>query len=272
MPEILLLPEKTRTRLRSTQIITSLPQLISELLQNALDAGAKHVDISIDCDEWTCTVRDDGVGIPRDGLKLLAAGGEGGRYGTSKAYNERSLEDISTFGFRGEALASVADISCLEISSRTAGAKESWSVIVKGGKELYVGPAIRWRRESPGTTVCIRDAFYNLPIRRTSHTAPARTVELVKKEIEVYALMFPGVTFSVETANKSKETHGKNRILTILPTGSTLLTFKSIYGGALIEHVHEINAEDRGMVLKGFISLVGAPSKVRALPSFPCQH
>lgn len=84
MPEILLLPEKTRTRLRSTQIITSLPQLISELLQNALDAGAKHVDTSIDCEEWTCTVRDDGVGIPREGLKILSRGGEEGRYGQAQ--------------------------------------------------------------------------------------------------------------------------------------------------------------------------------------------
>lgn len=101
---------------------------------------------------------------------------------SSKAYTPASLDEVSTFGFRGEgqclpsgrqeptnslttrfiALASAADVSCLEISSRTARSRESWSIILKDGKRLYEGPSIRWRRESRGTVVSVRDAFYNV--------------------------------------------------------------------------------------------------------------
>jgi DNA mismatch repair protein MLH3 len=100
--------------------------------------------------------------------------------GTSKPYAPGALNSLSTFGFRGEgqssilglhqtvvlmsmtALASAAELGCLEISSRTAKSRETWSIIVKGGSCLYSGPAVRWRRESSGTVVCVRDAFYNV--------------------------------------------------------------------------------------------------------------
>lgn len=71
------LPPPVQARLRSTQILTSLPQIISELVQNALDASASAIDIGIDCAEWTIWVRDNGAGISKDGLESLA---EGGRY------------------------------------------------------------------------------------------------------------------------------------------------------------------------------------------------
>lgn len=71
------LPISTQSKLRSTQILTSLPQIISELIQNSLDAGARQVDIGVDCEEWECWVRDDGIGIKKDDLRRL---GKGGRY------------------------------------------------------------------------------------------------------------------------------------------------------------------------------------------------
>ena len=109
------LPSETRAQLRSTQIITSLPQLVSELVQNALDAGAGQVEVGVDCAGWACWVRDDGGGIGREGMGVLLGGGgggsagrgdkgerEGGRYATSKAYALESLDGLATFGFRGE--------------------------------------------------------------------------------------------------------------------------------------------------------------------------
>lgn len=73
------LDDPTRSRLRSTQIISSLPQIVSELVQNSLDAGASHIDIGLGCEEWTCWVRDDGVGISKEGLESFGED-EGGRY------------------------------------------------------------------------------------------------------------------------------------------------------------------------------------------------
>ncbi|KAI0774490.1 hypothetical protein C8Q74DRAFT_1317230 [Fomes fomentarius] len=258
------LPPSTKSKLRSTQILTSLPQLVTELVQNSLDASAHHIDVSIDPEEWECWVRDDGVGISRESLGLLAGGSESGRYGTSKAYTPASLSEVNTFGFRGEALASVADLCCLEISSRAKQSTESWSVILKGGKTLYAGPSIRWRRESAGTVVSVRDAFYNLPIRRRSHPNPLRTIELVKKEIEALALVFPSVAFSLESIRKGKEncqTRSKTRILTIPKASSSLATFRQLYGKALASHVEEFDRSEGDVRLDGFVSLEGAYSK-----------
>ncbi|KZT24590.1 hypothetical protein NEOLEDRAFT_1170128 [Neolentinus lepideus HHB14362 ss-1] len=256
------LPQTTRSKLRSTQILTSLPQIVSELVQNSLDASATQIDVGVNCDEWNCWVRDNGCGMSRDGMDILAEGSEMGRYGSSKAYTQASLNEVSTFGFRGEALASAADLSCLEISSRTSHSRETWQIILKDGKCLYNGQAVRWRRQTPGTVVCVRDVFYNLPVRRMSHPPSTRTLEIVRKDLEQVALMFPEVTFSLEDSKKA-ENDGwtKGRIMTIPKTGSTLATFKHIYGHALARHVEEINMASAGVKLQGFISLDGALTK-----------
>ncbi|KAI0727330.1 hypothetical protein C8Q72DRAFT_841248 [Fomitopsis betulina] len=256
------LPPSTQSKIRSTQILTSLPQIISELVQNALDAGASHIDVGVDCEDWACWVRDDGCGIARDDFDALASGGQAARYSTSKAYSPASLDEVSTFGFRGEALASAADVSCLEISSRTARSRESWSVILKEDKALYHGPSLRWRRESAGTVVSVRDAFYNLPIRRRSHPSTARTLELVRRDVEAFALMFPGATFSVENTQKAKSgAPGSNKVMVVPKTGSTVAAFRHIYGRALAEHVEEVHEQIGDMRLEGFLSLDGSPSK-----------
>ena len=74
------LPPSTQSKIRSTQILTSLPQIISELVQNSLDAGASHINVGIDCEDWACWVRDDGRGIARDDFDALAGGGQAARY------------------------------------------------------------------------------------------------------------------------------------------------------------------------------------------------
>ena len=80
-PSLQKLDACTRVKLRSTQILTSLPQLVSELVQNSLDAGASAIDVGIDCEEWICWVKDNGCGISKDGLSLLGECSEAGRYG-----------------------------------------------------------------------------------------------------------------------------------------------------------------------------------------------
>ncbi|KAJ7930132.1 hypothetical protein B0H13DRAFT_1963442 [Mycena leptocephala] len=236
------LPEVTRTKLRSTQILTSLSQIVSELLQNSLDAGAHQIDVGVDCEEWTCWVRDDGSGMSKDGMDILGKGLEAGRYGAL-------------------ALASCADICCLEISSRTARSRQSWSVIVKGSETLYDGPAVRWRRESPGTTVCIRDAFYNATSCPPSFTSnPSATLDAIRHEIEAFALVFPNVGFTLENTHSIKDE--KDMLLRIPKTTSMLAAFRHLYGRALAQHVEEIDVTSGELRLKGFISLDGAYSKV----------
>ncbi|KAI0028362.1 hypothetical protein K488DRAFT_21698, partial [Vararia minispora EC-137] len=195
-----LLSRSTQDKLRSAQILTSLPQVISELVQNALDAHATNVEVGVDCEQWECWVRDNGDGISREGLRALGSG----RYHTSKAYSPSSLDQISSFGFRGEAIASAAGVSIIEIASRTSRSRESYTVIVKDSKCLYDGPSTRWRRERPGTVVCLRDIFYNLPVRRRMHPSPSKTLDLIKREIETFALVFPTVSFSLQDIARVK--------------------------------------------------------------------
>lgn len=258
------LNSSTRAKLRSTQILTSLPQIVSELLQNSLDAGACQIDIGLDCEEWSCWVKDDGSGISKDGLNIIGGDGGEGRYGTSKECAPGFMNSLSTFGFRGEAIASAAELSCMEICSRTSKSKNTWSIIVKGGKTLYTGPAVRWRRETQGTVICIRDAFYNLPVRRLSHPSHIRTWELVRQEIETYAIVFPHVAFSLEDSRNARETDVntfRDRNFRIPKTPSILSAFRRIYGRALTEHVEEIDATRDSMKVVGFISLNGSLSK-----------
>ncbi|KAJ3975254.1 hypothetical protein EV361DRAFT_889995 [Lentinula raphanica] len=248
----------TQTKLRSTQILTSLPQIVSELFQNSLDAGAKHIEIGVNCAEWSCWVTDNGSGMSKDSLNLL---GTEARYQTSKAYNSDSLNYLSTFGFRGEALASAADICCLEIASRTSRSRETWSIILRDGKTLYTGSAVRWQRDTPGTTVCVRDAFYNLPVRRRSHPSPARTLDLIRTEIESWALMHPEVSFSFENSQAKLAGSSKSNILKIPKTSSCITVFRHLYGRALCHHIEEISAVSGELRLEGFISFEGALSK-----------
>lgn len=98
--EITPLPQRTRSILRSTVILTSLVQVVSELIQNSLDANARSIQVGIDCDDWSCWVQDDGTGFAIDSLELLANYCKAGsmRYSTSKVPDG----DHTSFGFRGE--------------------------------------------------------------------------------------------------------------------------------------------------------------------------
>uniref|UniRef100_A0A0W0GAP6 MutL C-terminal dimerisation domain-containing protein n=1 Tax=Moniliophthora roreri TaxID=221103 RepID=A0A0W0GAP6_MONRR len=248
---------RTRAKLRSTQILTSLPQIVSELLQNSLDAKARRIEIGVNCEEWTCWVTDDGQGMSRDDLTLL---GSSGRYeqtipGSSKAYTPDTLNMLSTFGFRGEG---DSGISCRLglLRDLLENLKISRDL---DGKMLYSGSAVRWKKTSHGTTVCVRDAFYNLPVRRLSHPAAPRTFELIRKETELYALVFPDVSFVLHSVSDSGSS--KESTFRIPRTASTLSTFSHIYGGALCQHVDEINTTLGDMSVEGFISLEGAFSK-----------
>lgn len=157
------LPNKTTSLLRSTLIIPSLPSILIELVQNSLDAKASNIIVSFELDNWTIKCEDDGYGLTN--LEMLKVGGE--RYLTSKLdiENNRGMEEVDTFGFRGEALASLADVAMLEILSKTrrvvAGSNESYSLLFRGGEKIYNGIAAV-KRNSIGTTVWIRDIFWKV--------------------------------------------------------------------------------------------------------------
>ncbi|KAI9447862.1 hypothetical protein H4582DRAFT_2093146 [Lactarius indigo] len=162
-----------------------------------------------------------------------------------------------------------ADVSCLEISSRTTLSQQTWSIITE---------AARWRMERPGTVVYLRDVFHNLPIRRNSHPRQSKTMELVCRDIETLALVFPRVSFTLSAIRRPSEVTLTDRVLNIPKTSSILSAFRHINGRSLADEVDEISMSSGAMKLEGFISLRGALTKahqyiyINRHPLFPSHH
>ncbi|GAB2282899.1 hypothetical protein Dimus_017434 [Dionaea muscipula] len=192
MESIKPLPDAVRSSLRSGFIICDLTRVVEELVYNSLDAGATRIAVSIGIGTGYVKVDDDGSGIGREGLVLL-----GERYATSKFHNMAGPADGNgSFGFLGETLCSISDISLLEILTKTQGRPNGYRKVMKGRKCLFLG--IDNDRQDVGTTVIVRDLFYNQPVRRRLMlSSPRKALHSVRKCVFRVALMRSNVSFKV---------------------------------------------------------------------------
>ena len=183
------LPESVASSIAAGEVIERPASVIKELIENALDAGARRIDLRIEgAGQDLLEVADDGIGIPSSELTLAVA-----RYATSKLETAEDLYALKSLGFRGEALASIGAVSRMDIVSRTPEVEGGARLLVEGGK---VGQATV--TSSPvGTRVRVRDLFFNLPARRKflkSETAERRRIhEIVGR----YAFGYPSVAFQL---------------------------------------------------------------------------
>ena len=140
------------------EVVERPASIVKELLENSLDAGASQISVQIDQGGIKrIRVTDNGSGIRKDDLSLAIS-----RHATSKIRHAEDLEGVATLGFRGEALASVASVSRLSITSRTTDADVGWCLESTGGRKMQCQPV----SHAPGTTVEVLDLFYNTPARR----------------------------------------------------------------------------------------------------------
>jgi len=152
------LPAQLVNQIAAGEVVERPASVIKELLENSLDAGAKRVEIEAEGGGLRlCRIRDDGCGIAPDEMELALA-----RHATSKIESLDDLEHVATLGFRGEALPSIASVSRLALTSRTAAFANGWRLQIEGGRASPGQPAAH----PPGTTVEVRDLFYNTPARR----------------------------------------------------------------------------------------------------------
>ncbi|TWI52390.1 DNA mismatch repair protein MutL [Pseudomonas duriflava] len=156
---IQLLSPRLANQIAAGEVVERPSSVAKELLENSLDAGARRIDIEVEQGGVKLLrIRDDGKGIPADDLPLALE-----RHATSKIYNLDELEHVESLGFRGEALASISSVSRLTLTSRHYEADHAWQVETEG-REMHsrVNPAAH----PPGTTVEVRDLFFNTPARR----------------------------------------------------------------------------------------------------------
>ncbi|EIW66724.1 hypothetical protein TREMEDRAFT_34488 [Tremella mesenterica DSM 1558] len=259
LPFISPLPRSTSTQIRSSLIIPTLPQILSELIQNSLDASAKSlvVRICLEDGDQSLRVEDDGCGIPLQQLTQV-----GRRFVTSKS---TTGHHAGHYGFRGEALASIAALGLLEVYTRPENDSRTYAKIIKGSKILFHGLSNRPLGKA-GTTVIVKDIFHGIPVRQAALAASSRssTLSACRKVIETLALAHSSVSWTVwEDRDVETSSSSSKKIMTMSSHDASLATFKELYGGALVEQrVQKIRVSSGFMRVDGFISLEGASGRV----------
>jgi DNA mismatch repair protein MutL len=244
------LPPEVVGRIAAGEVVERPANAVKELVENSLDAGARRVQVLLEPDGRSFTVVDDGVGMDEADLLLALE-----RHATSKLASVEDLYRVATLGFRGEALPSIAAVSRMEIVSASAGAPAGTRVVVEGGEKRLVAKAAH----APGTTVAVRDLFFNLPARlaflRQPQTEVARAVEAVER----LAVARPDVAFTV--------TVGGREVLRTDGSGNRLDVLAALWGVELAVRLLTQHALEDGVTLD---LLLGPPGEGRASRSH--QH
>ncbi len=232
------------------EVIERPASVVKELVENALDAGARRVSIDIEHGGIRLMrVRDDGGGIPPAELPLALA-----RHATSKIASLADLERVSSLGFRGEALPSIASVSSLRIASRAAGAPDAVAVESVDGRAGHAMPAAH----PPGTTVEVRDLFHRVPARRKFLRAEATEYQHILRTVTRLALSRFDVAFTL--------THNRREQFALPPAAGRLereARIAKLVGADFVAASRHVEFAQAGLALEGWI---GLPSASRAQP------
>jgi DNA mismatch repair protein MutL len=189
MTSIHALPDHLINQIAAGEVVERPAAAVKELLENSLDAGARAIDVDLAGGGVKgIRVADDGEGIAREDLVLAVA-----RHATSKIAVASDLEAIATLGFRGEALASIAAVSRLSLSSRSRDASHAWRIEVDGGEVGVPQPAAL----ASGTTITVQELYFNTPARRKFLRTEATEYGHCEEAFRRIALSHPEVTFTL---------------------------------------------------------------------------
>jgi len=232
-----LLDPHTVNQIAAGEVVERPASVVKELVENALDAGASRIEVDLeDSGRTLIRVADDGCGMtPEDAVAALQ------RHATSKISSAEDLLGVSTLGFRGEALPSIASVSRLTLSTATEDGART-VLRVEGGRTLEPGAAAGPR----GTEVAVRDLFFNTPARlkflKTDSTELAACLEVLSR----LAIGYPGVAFAV--------THRGQTAFRTTGSGDRLQAIADVWGRDLARALAEVDCEVAGIRVTGFVS------------------
>jgi DNA mismatch repair protein MutL len=202
------LPHEVIKLIAAGEVIDAPAAVVRELVENSLDADASRIAISVYPESWSIQVADNGRGINQDDLHLCVQ-----PHTTSKIHSTQDLSKISTLGFRGEALHSIAQLADLSISSRTP-ASSGWEITYQQGKIVKENPVAI----APGTIAIVFNLFGNVPVRRQANLPFAQQLKQIQNLIGQLALCHPQVTWQLFIDDRlSLKISGGNTAQNILP-------------------------------------------------------
>ena len=237
------LPPQLINQIAAGEVVERPASAIKELVENAFDALATRVDIDVEQGGLRLfRVRDNGIGIPKDELALALS-----RHATSKIASLDDLENVSTMGFRGEALPSISSVSRLTLTSRQREANQAWQVSTDGAEtEFDIRPAAH----PSGSTVEVRDIFYNTPARRKFLRSEKTEFQHIETLIRRMALARLDIGLSLS--------HNQRNVLQLKPTQTEAdinQRLASLLGGDFLEQSLPLDVSAAGLRLHGWVGL-----------------
>lgn len=238
MPTIRKLPVGLVNKIAAGEVIERPASVVKELLENSIDAGAGSIEVSIEGGGIDLIrITDNGCGIPPEQLPLAIA-----PHATSKLPNDDDLFDVRTLGFRGEALASIAEISHMTIRSRTANSDSAFVLSVKGGESEPVQPT-----SGPiGTTMEIRHLFFNTPVRRKFMKSAQTEMGHVIEAFTRIALAYPHVHLVLG--------NGSRTLYDLPPTERWSERIRKFFGDEVADALISIDQKDERVSIRGYVA------------------
>lgn len=247
MSKIRIMPEVLSNKIAAGEVIERPASVVKELVENAIDAGASSIKIEIErAGSRLIMVTDNGCGMDEDDILLALE-----MHGTSKIFNEQDIFCISTLGFRGEAIPSIASISKFTIKSRSKDVIEGSSVIVHGGKFISVSPV----GFSQGTCIKVEDLFYNIPARKKFLKSPATEQQHIEETVLNLAIPFPQIAFTLIADGKT---------IFQSPASDTYdARLRTIFGKEFQNEMIPVNYQNGPLSVTGFIGKPGFTKSTR---------
>uniref|UniRef100_A0A667GY04 DNA mismatch repair protein MLH1 n=1 Tax=Lynx canadensis TaxID=61383 RepID=A0A667GY04_LYNCA len=237
------LDETVVNRIAAGEVIQRPANAIKEMIENCLDAKATSIQVVVkEGGLKLIQIQDNGTGIRKEDLDIVCE-----RFTTSKLQSFEDLASISTYGFRGEALASISHVAHVTITTKTADAKCAYRASYSDGK-LTAPP--KPCAGNQGTQITVEDLFYNISTRRKALKNPSEEYGKILEVVGRYSIHNSGIGFSVK---KQGETVADVRTL---PSATTVDNIRSIFGNAVSRELIEVGCEDKTLAFKmnGFIS------------------